>query len=94
MTPTRHWLETEGKLLFREITAFQTRSKIVDISSLRGDQGWVSRKRSPEVQVWEWKEEGRRLERKVEGLADRMRRLAIASAGHSGHSGHAHGGVR
>jgi dynactin 1 len=87
VTPTRHSLETEGKLLFREITAFQTRSKIVDISSLRGDQGWISRKRCPEVQVWEWKEEGRRLERKVEGLADRMRRLAVASAGHSGHGG-------
>jgi dynactin 1 len=77
ITPTRHSLETEGKLLFKDITKFQARSKVVDISSLGGGQGWTSRKRSPEVQIREWREEGRKLERKVEGLAERMSMLGV-----------------
>jgi dynactin 1 len=75
VTPTRHALETESKLLFRDIAAFQSSPRIVDISSLGNKPGWQSRKYSPEQQVWAWKVEEKRLERRVERLVERTRAL-------------------
>ncbi|KAI9631947.1 dynein associated protein-domain-containing protein [Dioszegia hungarica] len=82
-TPTRHALETESKLLFREITAFQSSPRIVDISQLGADStsgGWRSRKKSPEVQVWEWRKREKELGRRVEGFKERVRSLSVRTA--------------
>lgn len=74
MTPTKHALETESKLLFREITAFQCSPRVVDISQMGqgGASGWKSRKKSPEVQVWEWRTREKELGRRVERFKERV----------------------
>ncbi len=77
ITPTRHALQTESKLLFREIAAFQSSPRIVDISDLGSRGTWQSRKNSPEQQVWAWKVEEKRLERRVKKLAERTKALGI-----------------
>ena len=77
ITPTRHALETESKLLFRDIAAFQSSPRIVDISGSGLKSGWHSRKNSPEQQIWTWKGEEKRLERRVDRLAERTRALGL-----------------
>jgi hypothetical protein len=62
----------------REITNFQTKPRIVDISVIGdiGEKGrWRSRKNSPEAQVWGWRREEEKLGKRVEGLKERMRVL-------------------
>ena len=73
----RHSLETESKILIRDITNFQLRPRIVDISSVTSNKGWKSRKGNPEAQVGGWKKEEERLGRRVEGLKERMRGLKV-----------------
>ena len=72
--PTKLALETEIKLLYREIAKFHSAPKIVDISNL-GAQGWKSRKQSPEWQLAEWRRTESKLERRLEDLTDQARRL-------------------
>lgn len=38
--------------------------------------GWTSRRKRPEVQVWEWQKGQRELERRLEGLKERVRMYA------------------
>lgn len=76
ITPTRHSLETESKILIRDITNFQIKPRIVDISNIDTRRGWKSRKGSPEMQVLGWKREEEKLGRRVEGLKERMRGLS------------------
>ena len=80
-TPTRHALETESKLLFREITAFQASPRIVDISAQGQKGGWQSKRNSPEQQMWAWKMEEGRLTRRVEKLAETVRSLGVVRRG-------------
>ncbi|KAK4685386.1 dynactin 1, partial [Tremellales sp. Uapishka_1] len=80
ITPTRQSLDTESKLLYREITRFQASPRIVDISQLGGGnegQRWRSKKSSPENQMWAWKREEKKLEKRVESLNDRVRSLGV-----------------
>jgi dynactin 1 len=76
ITPTRQSLETESKVLIRDITNYQLKPRIVDISNLDTRRGWKSRKRSPESQVLGWKREEEKLGRRVEGLKERMKGLS------------------
>ena len=39
----------------------------------RARNGWTSRRKRPEVQVWEWQKGQRELERRLEGLKERVR---------------------
>ncbi|WVN86516.1 uncharacterized protein L203_101680 [Cryptococcus depauperatus CBS 7841] len=71
--PTKHDLEVESRILLLQITKFQAGAKIVDISGLRGEKGWRSRKKEPEVQILEWKAKEKRLERKLEALIARTK---------------------
>lgn len=73
----RQSLETESKILIRDITNFQLKPRIVDISNVNSSKGWKSRKGSPEAQVGGWKKEEERLGRRVEGLKERMRGLRV-----------------
>lgn len=85
LTPpvTRHSLETERKLLFREITKLHSVPKIIDISSFGGAEdtgaggGWRSRKNNPEVQMWDWRRKEKKLEKRVQGLKERLNELAV-----------------
>ena len=70
-TPTRQSLETESKLLFRDIAAFHASPRIVDISSLSSATGWRSRKQSPEQQIWAWSVEEKKLGKRIEKLAEK-----------------------
>jgi hypothetical protein len=40
--------------------------------------GWTSRKKRPEVQIWEWQKGQRELEKRVEGLKERVRLYSMA----------------
>jgi hypothetical protein len=62
--------------LIRDITNYQLKPRIVDISNLDTRRGWKSRKRSPESQVLGWKREEEKLGRRVEGLKERMKGLS------------------
>lgn len=73
--PTRHSLETESKLLLRDITNQQTRPRIVDISNIQHDHKWRSRKNNPDMQVHAWKREEEKLGRRLNDLKNRMRDL-------------------
>jgi len=75
ITPTRQSVETESKILIRDITNYQLKPRIVDISNIDTRKGWKSRKGSPEMQVLGWKREEEKLGRRVEGLKERMRGL-------------------
>ena len=44
--------------------------------SAAGRPGWTSRKKRPEVQVWEWDKGRRELERRLEGLREGVRLCA------------------
>jgi dynactin 1 len=77
ITPTRLSLEKESKILIRDITNFQLKPRIVDISNISSTKGWKSRKGSPEAQVGGWKKEEEKLGRRVEGLKERMRGLKV-----------------
>jgi dynactin 1 len=76
VTPTRQSLETESKILIRDITNFQIKPRIVDITNVDTRRGWKSRKGSPEMQVIGWKREEEKLGRRVEALKERMRGLS------------------
>jgi dynactin 1 len=76
ITPTPKSLETESKILIRDITNYQIKPRIVDISNIDTRRGWKSRKGSPEMQVLGWKREEEKLGRRVEGLKERMRGLS------------------
>lgn len=75
--PTRHSLETESKLLFQQVvSSLRGKNRIVDVSDLgAGASAWKSRRKRPEVQMWEMKREERRLEQSVDDLKERLRRL-------------------
>jgi dynactin 1 len=75
-TPTRQSIETESKILIRDITNYQLKPRIVDIPNIDTRRGWKSRKGSPEMQVLGWKREEEKLGRRVEGLKERMRGLS------------------
>ncbi|WVR06294.1 hypothetical protein IAU60_003324 [Kwoniella sp. DSM 27419] len=70
---TQHSLETESKLLFRQLVDLQTSPKIVDISQLGHGEGWRRRKDEPEMKVNEWRRKERKLEKRLEGLMERAR---------------------
>lgn len=80
--PTRHSLETESKLLFQQVVAgLRSKNRIVDVSDLgAGSSAWKSRRKRPEVQIWEMKREERRLEQSVDDLKERLRRLQRGAA--------------
>lgn len=75
-TVTRQGLETETKLLLRDVAAFQTRPAIVDLSQA-GRTGWRSRKKDPEQQLMGWRRKERDLQRRVEKLKERARALGL-----------------
>lgn len=69
VTPaTRHSVDTESKLLFRDITDFQTKPRIVDISNIQHTSLWRSKKGGPETQVHSWRKEEEKLGRRLEAL--------------------------
>lgn len=73
---TRVALATESKLLLRDLAKITSAPRIVDISGL-GPNGpaWRSRKNSPEVQVWRWDMERKKLEDRVHDLGRRVNAL-------------------
>lgn len=72
----RQALDTESKLLLRELARYSAAPRIVDISGLgAGGPAWRSRKNSPEAQVFRWANERRALEQRVEDLGARVRAL-------------------
>lgn len=73
---TRQALDTETKLLYRELAKFSAAPRIVDLSGFDGKgPAWRSRKNSPEAQAWRWTMERVGLEKKVEDLAGRVKAL-------------------
>ena len=76
--PTRRAIDTGSKLLWRDITDFHAKAKIVDISQLNNQAGWTSRKNSPEAQMAGWRKEERVLRAKVEKLEEMTRMYAAA----------------
>ncbi|RXK41589.1 dynactin 1 [Tremella mesenterica] len=71
---TKQSLETNTKLLFRQLAEFQSSPRIVDISQL-GGTAWRSKKKSPEWQMTEWRRQEQRLERRLEDLTEQAREL-------------------
>lgn len=92
VTPTKQSLETESKLLYKKVIEYQSSCRIVDISQLgdggmtgiddvgggagRTRPHWRSKKFSPEKQIWEWRVEEVKLQKRVEILKERMRGLS------------------
>ena len=74
ITPSKHTIEMESKLLWKELGQWTSVPKIVDLSKT-GHNGWNRRKGGPDDQVWTWKEQEKELGRKVERLKERSRLL-------------------
>ncbi|WRT67723.1 uncharacterized protein IL334_004695 [Kwoniella shivajii] len=74
---TKHTIEVESKLLFKELIDFQTIPKIVDISKygIEDEGKWRKRKNEPEYQKLEWRNKEKKLGRKLDNLKERMKNL-------------------
>jgi dynactin 1 len=79
-------LAAESKLLYREVINYATSAKVVDLSTARTSRtdrtegkAWVPRKKTPAYQVWERRQEGQRLGKKLKGLVERTSHLQVVS---------------
>lgn len=89
--PTLRTLAAESKLLYRDVIKYTSSPRVVDLSVLKkkraegdggeekastGTRGWLPKKKTPAYQVWERKQEGERLGRRVQALLERTNSLA------------------
>lgn len=74
LTPSKHTVEMESKLLWQEVSEWTSAPKIVDISQVNTRQ-WTRRKGGPEQQIWAWKEQEKMLGRRIAKLKERSDRL-------------------
>ncbi|THH30239.1 hypothetical protein EUX98_g3963 [Antrodiella citrinella] len=87
--PTLRTLAAESKLLYRDVIKYTSSPRVVDLSVLKkkrveeeegeekaGTRAWLPRKKTPAYQVWERKQEGERLGRRVQALLERTNTLA------------------
>ncbi|KAI0684674.1 dynactin [Cytidiella melzeri] len=79
-------LTAESKLLYREVIKYATSTKVVDLSaarSIRTDCGdgkpWMPKKKTPAYQVWERRQQGERLGKRLRGLVERTNHLQVIS---------------
>lgn len=79
-------LAAESKLLYREVIKYASSAKVVDLSAARpnradGGEGkvWMSKKKTPAYQVWERRQEGERLSKRLRGLVERTNSLQVVS---------------
>ncbi|KZS86748.1 hypothetical protein SISNIDRAFT_434236 [Sistotremastrum niveocremeum HHB9708] len=84
--PSIRELDTEAKLLYREVLQYSATPKVVDLSSpdvsmidvsARTTRGWIPRKKMPAYQVQERKVQGQELGRRVQGLLERVNALGV-----------------
>ena len=74
VTPSRHTVEMESRLLWREVSEWTAVPKIVDVSKI-ATSGWVRKRNGPEEQLHAWQAQEKELERRVERLKARTRLL-------------------
>ncbi|KIJ51351.1 hypothetical protein M422DRAFT_26769 [Sphaerobolus stellatus SS14] len=76
-------LATETKLLYRDVIQFSSTRKVIDLSALnkqrmeKNSHAWMPKKQTPAHQVWERKQEGERLGRRVKGLLERAQGIGV-----------------
>lgn len=74
ITPSKHTLEMESRMLWQEVTEWTVAPKIVDISKV-SSTGWTRKKGGPDDQVRAWKSQEKELGKRVERLKERTRLL-------------------
>lgn len=81
-----HTLAAESKVLYREVIKYASTPKIVDLSASRANRGdraegklWLPRKKTPAYQIWERRQEGERLGKRLKGLLERTSNLQAIS---------------
>lgn len=79
-------LAAESKLLYREVIKYASTPKVVDLSATRSTRGdgtegkpWQPKKKTPAYQVWERRQEGERLGKRLKGLLERTNNLQVIS---------------
>ena len=79
-------LAAESKLLYREVIKYASSAKVVDLSTARtsrtdGSEGkpWMPKRKTPAHQVWERRQEGERLGKRLRGLVERTNHLQVIS---------------
>ncbi len=74
-------LSTETKKLYRDVMAYSSGPRVVDLSVVHakraGGKVWLPRKEMAGAQVVARRQEGERLRRRVEGLRERARELSL-----------------
>lgn len=74
--PSVRSLTTETKTLYREIIKFSSTPRVVDLSATKTSDGntkaWIPKKKTPIYQVAERKAQAERLNRRVQGLLERI----------------------
>ncbi|KAI0005552.1 dynein associated protein-domain-containing protein [Russula compacta] len=74
--PSVRSLTTETKTLYREVIKFSSTPRVVDLSATKTSDGntkaWMPKKRTPTYQVAERKAQAERLNRRVQGLLERI----------------------
>ena len=70
LTPTKHSVEMESKILWQEVSAWTSAPKIVDISQVN-TKHWTRQRGGPEQQVWSWKEQEKTLGKRIASLKER-----------------------
>ncbi|KAH8094699.1 dynactin, partial [Cristinia sonorae] len=88
--PSLRTLAAESKLLFRDVIKYTASPRVVDLSVRKkkraegedgeekasmGTKAWLPKKKTPAYQVWERKQEGERLGRRVQALLERTNSL-------------------
>ncbi|KAI0095020.1 dynactin [Irpex rosettiformis] len=79
-------LAVESKLLYREVIKYASSAKVVDLSAAwptRADRTegkpWMPKKKTPAYQIWERRQEGERLGKRLRGLVERTNHLQVIS---------------
>ena len=77
-----HTLAAESKILYREVIKYASSPKVVDLSVTRSHRGdrfegkpWLPKKKTPAYQIWERRQEGERLSKRLKGLLERTSNL-------------------
>jgi len=70
-------LTTESKMLYRDVMNYSASVKVVDLTKLNKNKGWISRKATPAGQLQKEQAQGEKLGRRVRGLMERANTLVL-----------------
>ncbi|RDX50532.1 dynactin [Lentinus brumalis] len=85
--PTLRSLAVESKLLYREVIKYASSPKLVDLSVLKANRAngqpttkaWMPRKKTPAYQLYERKQQGERLGKRLKGLLELTSHITVES---------------